>query len=84
MTRAVAAGNGDVLVIVRAAFTGKVNIFIRVLLRESVTVTLKVMGVAVAALPIKTPAELTENVLGRPVADHVYTPEPPEAVKVSM
>jgi hypothetical protein len=67
----VAAGSGVVLAIVRAAFTGSVNIFVTTLLSVSVTVTLKVIGVAVDAAPIRTPAGLSENVPGRPVADQV-------------
>jgi hypothetical protein len=69
---------------VRTAFTGSVNISVRVLFRVSVTVTLKVIGVAALGVPVSTPTELSENPSGRPVADHVYMPEPPDAVNVSM
>ena len=83
-TSEVAAGSGELLVMVNAAFTGRVNVSVRELFRVSVTVTRKVIGVAALGMPVSTPLELNANPCGRPVADHVYMPEPPEAVNVSM
>ena len=48
----------------------------------SVTVTEKFAFPTAGGVPVNTPAGLTFNQAGRPVADHVYTPVPPVATKV--
>ncbi len=56
------------MVMVSAAFTGSVKLCVRVLVCESVTVTLKVTGPAVGGVPVKSPDELSVNQAGALVA----------------
>lgn len=67
---------------VRAASTGSVNIMLAVLLEESVTLAVKVTGLAAGGVPLRAPAALNVSQLGRPVADQIYPPVPPDAVNV--
>jgi hypothetical protein len=81
----VAAGKGEVLLIVNVAFTGSVKLPVAVLEDESVTVTEKVAEVVPAGgVPVRNPAAVNINQDGNPVADHVYPPLPPLAVKLSL
>jgi hypothetical protein len=80
----VAGGNGDVLLIVSAEFTGSVKLPDAVALDESVTVTGKDTEVTpVGGVPERKPAALSDSQVGNPVAAQVYPPLPPEAVKLS-
>jgi hypothetical protein len=67
----VAAGNGDVVTIVRV--TGTVKEPVAETLALSVTFTVKVALTADdgSGPPVKAPAELRVSQLGRPVADQV-------------
>jgi hypothetical protein len=80
----VAGGNGDVLLIVSAEFTGSVKLPDAVALDESVTVTEKETDVTPAGgVPERKPAALSVSHVGNPVAAQVYPPLPPDAVKLS-
>ena len=63
--------------------TGKVKGKLAVLLPLSVTFTVKVESIAVrSGVPDKTPAVVRLSQAGRPVADQLYPPAPPEAANV--
>ena len=73
-------GNGEVVVIARV--TGRAKVPDVELLLLSVTVTEKVESSAVrGGVPVKAPAVLRVSHVGKPVADQVYPPAPPEAAK---
>ncbi len=79
-----AAGNGEVFVIVSTAFTGRVKFPLTLSFEESVTVTLNETVVTpLGGVPDRKPAAVKLSQEGRPVADQVYPPLPPEAVKLS-
>ncbi len=80
----VADGKGDVLLMVSAEFTGSVKLPLAVWVDESVTVTVKEAAVApLGGVPDKKPAADKFNQEGNPVADQVYPPLPPDAVKLA-
>ena len=81
-TPAVAVGSGEVVVITKGGFRDKVKAALWVALELSVTVTVKEALPAAGGVPVKTPAALRVSQLGKPVADHVYTPLPPVAANV--
>lgn len=72
------------MLMVRAALTGRVKLPVAVSCDESVTVTEKVIEVApVGGVPDKSPAALNVIQEGNPVADQVYPPVPPDAIKLA-
>jgi hypothetical protein len=75
----VADASGEVVPMVRAAFTGKVKLPVAVLLNVSVTVAENVTGPAVGGVPLRNPPDVSINQLGRFEEVQVYDPEPPEA-----
>jgi hypothetical protein len=80
----VAKGKGEVVVITGGAFTGSVNIPLIVFSDESVTVAEKETEVTpVGGIPDRKPAAVSDSQVGKPVADQVYPPLPPDAVKLS-
>jgi hypothetical protein len=77
--------NGEFVVITSgAAFTGSVKGPVAVVPLLSLTVTLKFTGPGPGGVPIKAPAEVKVNQLGKPVADQVYPPAPPTAANVCV
>jgi hypothetical protein len=66
----VAAGSGEVVVMVSAGFTGSVKGPVLTPPTLSVTLTLKVTGPDVGGIPVRTPAALRVSQPGRPDADH--------------
>jgi hypothetical protein len=85
MNPATAGGNGDVLAIVSAGFTGSINVAAVVLSDESVIVTGNETDVAPAGgVPDRYPAGVSISHVGNPVADHTYPPLPPDPVKFAV
>lgn len=80
----VAAGSGEVLLMVRDALIGRVKLAVTLISKESLTVTEKLMDVVPAGgVPDRNPAAESVSQVGNPLVDQVYSPLPPEAVKVS-
>jgi hypothetical protein len=70
------------VVIVNAAVTVMVNVWVAVACAGSVTFTVTEKLPEAAGVPDMTPAELIERPLGRPEADQVYGGVPPVAARV--
>ena len=70
------------VVMVNAAATVMVNVWVAVACAESVTFRVTEKLPATAGMPDMTPAELIERPLGRPDADQVYGGVPPVAARV--
>ena len=66
--------------IVSAAFTGSVKAWLTELFR----LTLKVTGPEVGGVPVSRPAEDRVSQAGRPVADQLYVPVPPDPANVNV
>jgi hypothetical protein len=70
----VAAGSGDVVVIVRvvtSGFTGSTNVMLAWVFEESVTVAVKLTDPADGGVPVNRPEVLNVSQGGNPVAVHV-------------
>jgi hypothetical protein len=72
------------VVMVNAAATVMVNVWVAVAGAESVTFTVTEKLPEAVGVPDMTPAELTERPLGRPEADQVYGGVPPVAANACV
>jgi hypothetical protein len=70
------------VVMVNAAVTVMVNVWVAVACAESVAFRVTEKLPEAVGIPDMTPAELIERPLGRPAADQVYGGVPPVAARV--